>query len=451
MKIKFLGAAGTVTGSKHLLKTKYGNVLIDCGLFQGLKSDRLKNRAPFPESAKDIKYILLTHAHLDHCGYLPLLVKEGFTGQILCTGPTRELAYIILKDSARIQEEDAALANMHGYSKHHPALPLYTQKDVEKTVRYFRTTEEKKWIELFKDFKIRFHRNGHILGSCFIEIRSEGKIIIFSGDIGRAKSDILIPPASLEEADILIMESTYGDRLHNKVSSMEQLAYLVKKVVQKKGNLLIPSFALGRAQEFMLLFCRLKEQNKIPDIPVYLDTPMGANVTEVYLKYPSWHKLSKEDCRKIKAGIRVVKDYKQTLKISALSGPGIVIAASGMLTGGRVLTYLKKYLGDKRNTILLAGFQASGTRGRALQEGAHELKIQGAYYPVNATIAQINSLSAHGDQAEMLSWVNGFRKKPEKIFLVHGEGNALQAFRLKLQSVMETEIIIPEEGNEFTI
>jgi metallo-beta-lactamase family protein len=451
MKLQFLGAAGTVTGSKHLLKTSKGNVLIDCGLFQGLKSDRLKNREPFPEPVKDIKYILLTHAHLDHTGYLPLLVKEGFKGQIICTGPTRDLAYIILKDSAHIQEEDAEMANKHGYSKHTPALPLYTQEDVEKTFHLFRTIEELQWMDLFSDFKIRFHRNGHILGSCFIEIASEGKTIVFSGDIGRTQSDMFDAPSPLQKADILIMESTYGDRVHNSVSGMEQLAYIVNKVLHKKGNLLIPSFAVGRAQELMLMLNKLKDQKKIPDIPVYLDTPMGANATEVYLKYRSWHKLSEKECKRFTSSIKVVKDYKQTLKISSLPGSNIIIAASGMLTGGRVLTYLKKYINDERNTILLAGYQANGTRGRALQEGSHELKMQGEYVPVKASIAQINTLSAHGDQIEMLTWITGFTGQPKKIFLVHGEPNALEVFRTKLQTVMESEVVIPKEGQEFNL
>ncbi|MBI5194662.1 MAG: MBL fold metallo-hydrolase [Nitrospirae bacterium] len=451
VSLQCLGAAKTVTGSKHLLRTPELNILVDCGLFQGVKSLRLKNREPLPVDIKDIHILLLTHAHLDHTGYIPLLVRNGFNGRILMTPPTRDLAEIILRDSAKIQEEDAERANRHGYSRHKPALPLYTEQDVEEALSYFEVHNDMEWITLSKNIKVRFHKNGHIPGSVFTEFECYGKKILFSGDIGRWKSALMEPPSVIREADYLIMESTYGNRLHNHDIPEEHLTNVINHTVQKKGNLLIPSFAVGRAQEIMLMINELKEKLKIPDVPVFLDTPMGADATDVLLRYPEWHKLSDYQCREICSNVTINRDFRGTNAIIGRNGSKIIIAGSGMLTGGRALEYLKHYIGDKRNTILLVGYQAEGTRGRAIEEGAHEIKMHGRYYPIRAEVEEISSLSAHGDQQEMLTWLKKFDVKPKNIFLVHGEPNALETFRVKIKDEIQVEAAIPNQFEEIEL
>lgn len=451
VSLQCLGAAKTVTGSKHLLRTPELNILVDCGLFQGAKSLRLKNWEPLPVDVQNIHILLITHAHLDHTGYIPLLVKNGFKGRIFMTPPTRDLAEIILRDSAKIQEEDAERANRHGYSRHTPALPLYTEQDVEEAINYFEVRNDKEWITLSKNIKFRFHKNGHIPGSVFTEIECYGKKILFSGDIGRWKSALLEPPSVIREADYLIMESTYGNRLHNHDIPEELMANVINHTVKKRGNLLIPSFAVGRSQEIMLMINELKEKLKIPDVPLFLDTPMGADATNVLLRYPEWHKLSDHQCRDICNNVTINRDFRGTIEIISRKGSKIIIAGSGMLTGGRILEYLKHNIGDKRNTILLTGYQAEGTRGRALEEGAHEIKMHGKYYPIKAEVEKISSLSAHGDQQEMLTWLKKFEVKPECIFLVHGEPNALETFRVKIKDEIQVEATIPEQYEEHNL
>lgn len=451
VSLQCLGAAKTVTGSKHLLRTPELNILVDCGLFQGIKALRLKNWEPLPVDVQNIHILLITHAHLDHTGYIPLLVKNGFKGRIFMTPPTRDLSEIILRDSAKIQEEDAERANRHGYSRHTPALPLYTEQDVEEAINYFEVRNDKEWVTLSKNIKFRFHKNGHIPGSVFIEIECYGKKILFSGDIGRWKSALLEPPSIIRETDYLIMESTYGNRLHNHDIPEELMAYVINHTVKKKGNLLIPSFAVGRSQEIMLMINELKEKLKISDVPLFLDTPMGADATNVLLRYPEWHKLSDHQCREICNNVTINIDFRGTNEIISRKGSKIIIAGSGMLTGGRILEYLKHNIGDKRNTILLTGYQAEGTRGRALQEGAHEIKMHGRYYPIKAEVEEISSLSAHGDQQEMLTWLKKFEVKPKSIFLVHGEPNALETFRVKIKDEIQVEAIIPDQYEEHNL
>ncbi|MBI4947534.1 MAG: MBL fold metallo-hydrolase [Bacteroidetes bacterium] len=448
ISIQFLGAAGTVTGSKHLLKTPERNLLIDCGLFQGLKSLRLKNREHLPVDVRDIHLVILTHAHLDHCGHLPLLVKAGYNGKILMTPPTRDLAEIILRDSAKIQEEDAERENRYGISKHKPSLPLYTVKDVELTLKYFETCMDHDWIKISDNIRFRFMKNGHILGSAFVDLDCFGKRIIFSGDIGRKNSEILNDPVQLEEADFLVMESTYGDRLHPTTPVKDELADIINETIHSKGNLLIPSFAVGRAQELMHIINDLKQEIRIPNIPVYMDSPMGADATKVLHKYPDWHKLSKEECDAVCRDISIIRDIQDTQKIVLLKGSKIVIAASGMLTGGRVLEYMKRYVKEKKNTILLAGFQAAGTRGRALKEGSGEIKIFGRYYSVQAKVREITSLSAHADQQEMIEWMKQIKKRPGKIFLVHGEPQAQEVFRVKINDELNIQSVLPKQNEE---
>ncbi len=447
--LQSLGAAGTVTGSKHLLKTPELTIMVDCGLFQGLKSLRLKNWDKFPIAPASIDVLLLTHAHLDHCGYIPLLIKRGFKGKVYMTPPTGDLTEIILRDSAKIQEEDAQKANEGGYSKHTPALPLYTVNDVEAAISHFQIVDHSIITQLSPNISFQFRKNGHILGSCCIEINCYGKQVIFSGDIGRYNSEFLLPPSNIEGADYVIMESTYGDRLHPKEDPSMQLANVINDTLLRHGNILIPSFAVGRAQEIMHLINELKQSGSIPKIlPVYLDSPMAANATDILCKYPKWHKLSKEQCMKVCHDVIINRDYHNTKKIIAKKESKVIISASGMLTGGRVLEYLKHYVTNPANTVLLIGYQAEGTRGRSLQNKAHDVKLHGKFYSVLADVVEVTGLSGHADQSELLKWLRNFKKMPQKIFLVHGEPSALDNLRVKIEDEFKVEVQIQKEDKE---
>lgn len=450
VKVKFLGAAGTVTGSKHLLLTPNLNLLIDCGLFQGVKALRELNWKSLNVDVTRIHVVILTHAHLDHCGYLPLLYKQGFRGSIYMTEPTADLAEIILRDSAKIQEEDAENANRYSYSKHSPALPLYTEEDVINVLPLFKIVEPNQWKVLLPELQFRFRKNGHILGATFVEIDCFGRRLVFSGDVGRGGdgSITLHAPEKPEKADFLFMESTYGNRLHPATNVEDEMAAIINDTVHNNGTLLIPSFAVGRAQELMVLINRIKEQNKIPDIPVYLDTPMGERATQVMQKYSDWHKLNPEECAGMFKNVRHIKTIKETYELIENRQRKIVIAASGMMTGGRVLHYLKDYLGNRHNTILIVGFQSEGTRGRALQDRRHEIKIHGKYYPVKSCVAEIQALSAHADQNELVQWVDKLPPTSVKVFLVHGEPDAANCLRVKLNDVYGWNVQIPKFEEE---
>ncbi|WMJ75078.1 MBL fold metallo-hydrolase [Cytophagaceae bacterium ABcell3] len=451
IKISFPGGAGTVTGSKTLVEYKSHKILIDCGLFQGLKQLRLMNREPFPVAPEEIDAVLLTHAHLDHSGYFPLLVKQGFKGKIYCTEPTRDLTFIILLDSGKIQEEEAELANNEGFSKHHPALPLYTVGDVEKSLRHFEMKREGEWIELFPEVKFCFRHSGHIIGSALIEMQVGGKKLVFSGDLGRKSPLYLYPSVVPKEADLLVMESTYGDRAHPEASTDEILSEIINDTLRKKGSLAIPGFTVERAQELMVRINRLKKQNKIPDVPVFLDSPMAADVTEVFWRNGTWHRLSDEDINDMKQKVVIVRDIKTTYKVINSVQNKIVIAGSGMITGGRILEYLKAWLNNPNNTILLSGYQAEGTRGRHLLEGASEIKIHGKYYPVKAEIKTIGGLSGHAGQDELLDWVGAFEKHPQKILLNHGEPKAALALRDMIINKHALDCEVAEMNKDYEI
>jgi metallo-beta-lactamase family protein len=451
VSLQFLGAAGTVTGSKYLLKTPSLNLMIDCGLFQGLKALRLKNWETLGIDVSKIDAVLLTHAHLDHCGYLPLLGKQGFKGKIYCTAPTRDLTEVILRDSAKIQEEDAGNANRFGYTKHEPAVPLYTEKDVEVILPLLTITDPDQNVQLNSNISFRFRPNGHILGSAFIEIFCYGKKILFSGDLGRPVSTLLNEPVKPSPADFVIMESTYGDRLHPEVNIDDQLSDVIIDTAHQKGNLLIPSFAVGRAQELMHLINQLKKNNRIPNLPVYMDSPMGAEATSIFRRYPLWHKLSKDECGAFVNDVTIIRKFEDTINVADQPGPKIVIAASGMLTGGRVLYYLEKYLQSKKNTILFTGYQSEGTRGRAILNGAHEVKIHGTYVPIRMKISSLSAMSGHADQKEMIAWLSNITPAPQKIFLVHGENGAREALRVKIESSLSWSVVLPTQSEEYAL
>ena len=451
VKLHFLGAAGVVTGSKFLIETSEKNILIDCGMFQGLKALREQNWLDLPVNVEDIDLVLLTHGHLDHVGYLPRLVRQGFRGKIKGTAPTLAIAEIILKDSAKIHEEEASKANKEKYTKHNPALAYYTAKEAESTIRMFDVEMENKWIPLSESITYRFQYNGHIIGSTFIELDIYGKRFVFSGDIGRANDYLLSDPKKPDWADFLCVESTYGNKLHPDENIESLLALLIKETIYKKGNLIIPSFAVERLQTLMYLLWKLYKQNKIPNIPIFVDSPMGNNVLNVFKQFPKWHKLSNKDYNAMCDHINIIQSYKETWETIDDKRSKIIIAGSGMVTGGRVLTYLKQLIDIKSTTVLLVGYQAEGTRGRLLQDGAHEIKLFGKYYPVHATIKSVESLSAHADQKDLLDWMNKIKNIPEMVYLIHGEPTALDTFRVKIKDTYHWNVTIPKLNDVSTI
>lgn len=433
ISVQFLGAANTVTGSKFLVDTGEQKILVDCGLFQGLKELRELNWDNPPVDAADIDCVLLTHGHMDHTGYLPRLVKLGFNGPIHGTKPTLEIAEIIVLDSAKIQEEEAERANKEGYSKHKPAEPLYNVKDAKQAVARFNSLPLDEWIEVLPDIHIRFRYNGHIIGATFIEMDVLGKRFVFSGDIGRKNDVLLRVPQKPQKADVLFMESTYGDRNHSDSDLLEKLQAVINTTHQRGGTLIIPSFAVERAQVLMYSIWKLQKKKLIPAMPLIMDSPMGANVLGVFQNNQQWHKLSSQQYAAMCKVFRIVQSYKETWEVIDNSASKIIIAGSGMLSGGRVLTYLQKYIGKPETTVLLAGFQAEGTRGRKLLDGVANLKIYGNQYEVQAEIINLDVLSAHADQREMLNWLSEIKSAPQHLFLVHGEKQAATALGAKIK------------------
>ncbi|MFN0216947.1 MAG: MBL fold metallo-hydrolase RNA specificity domain-containing protein [Saprospiraceae bacterium] len=441
--IHFLGAAGTVTGSKYLLETPEKKFLVDCGLFQGLKQLRLMNWDHLPVDVPSIDFVLLTHGHLDHVGYLPRLIKDGFKGKIYGTSPTLDIAEIILRDSARLQEEEAEQANSEGFSKHHPAKALYTEKDVESTLTHFSVANLNQWLDLGGQVKARFQTNGHIIGSTFIEVHVRNKKFVFSGDIGQEEDLLMQPPKRPTEADILFVESTYGDRLHPEGDIKERLKNIVLETIARGGSVIIPSFAVERTQVLMYLFWQLRISGELPDLPLIMDSPMGARVLGVFEKHRGWHKLSSAEYTAMCEMFQVVENYRETQNLIETKYPKVIIAGSGMVTGGRVLSYLQAYIENPRHTVLLAGFQGEGTRGRQLLEGAHEIKIHGKYYSVKSRVEILHGLSAHGDQQELLNWMSELKAAPENVFVIHGEKQTADTFKVKIKDTFGWEAIVP--------
>ena len=451
VKIHFLGASGTVTGSKFLLEAFGSNILVDCGMFQGLKELRELNWKKFAFPPERIDLVLLTHGHLDHTGSLPRLVKEGFKGEIVGTSPTLAIAEIILTDSAKIQQEDAERANEEHFSIHEPALPLYDEKDVEQTLKLFRTAGPEEWIDFSEKIQFRFRPNGHILGSTYIELKIGTKTFVFSGDIGQEEDSLLNPPLKPNYADYLFLESTYGDRLHPEEDPDLILKAEIEKTIYQQGMLIIPSFAVERLQTLMYRIYKLHDSKKIPPIPMYIDSPMGNEVLKVFSRFMSWHKLSHEEFKSMRKSFRIITQYKDTWKTIEDPKPKVIIAGSGMVTGGRVLTYLRFFIENPTTTILLAGYQAEGTRGRQLLEGLPEVKIFGKYYKVKAAVKSINSLSAHADQQGLLHWLTEIKNTPQKIFLIHGEEKAADVLRVKIKDRFGWKAEIPHLGQTISL
>jgi metallo-beta-lactamase family protein len=443
MKLTFLGATKTVTGSKYLLTIEGLNVLIDCGLFQGLKELRLRNWDKFPISPKTINAVILTHAHIDHSGYLPVLVRNGFKGSIYCTPATFDLCKILLPDSAKLQEEEARYANKKGYSKHKPALPLMSSEDVDKTLKLFKPIDFGTSFSFENKLTAKFIPNGHILGSAFVEIKNEHTSILFSGDLGRPNDLIMQSPKEISAADYLILESTYGDRNHDQTDPLIQLEEIINKTTNRKGVIIIPAFSVGRTQSILYSICRLKKLKKIKDIPVFLNSPMSINAMHVYCNHKENHKLSPDECKSMCEVATYVNSIEDSIALNLKHGPMIIVSASGMATGGRVLHHIKQFGPDSKNTILFVGFQAPGTRGDSLVHGAKSIKMYGEYVQVNAEVVCLDSYSSHADQSEILEWLKNFKKPPKLTFITHGELHSAIALQEEIKKHFKWDSHIP--------
>lgn len=452
--LQFLGAAGTVTGSKYLVRHRGQQVLLDCGLFQGLKELRLRNWLKPEFVSREVAAVVLSHAHIDHSGYLPLLVKRGFRGKIHCTAATADLIEILLPDSAKLQEEDADRANREGYSKHHPALPLYDQTDVKAALRQVETHPFGRPFAVAGDMRATFRRTGHILGAGSIELsigQRDPVTIAFSGDVGRYGDPLLHDPEPVPEADVILVESTYGDRIHPP-NPMDELDRIINEAVHRGGALIVPAFAVGRTQELLWYVRELETASRIPSLPVYIDSPMAVEVTDLYCRYTSEHNLPLAQLADEKGcGIRTARQVMihtvdESKALNGLDEPMIVIAGSGMATGGRVLHHLARRLPDPRTTVLLPGFQAEGTRGRQLEDGARTVHIHGRDVPVNAQVYRVEGLSAHADRRELIRWLSGFQRPPGACYVVHGEPAASVALTQLVEAELDWHVRPARDG-----
>ncbi len=431
--LTFLGAAGTVTGSKHLLEADGSAVLLDCGLFQGLKELRLRNWQPPPVDPARLDAVVLSHAHIDHSGYLPRLVRAGFRGPVFCTPGTADLLRVMLPDAATLQEEEAAFANRHKTSRHSPALPLFTGADAERALAALRTVEFGRRFRPARGAEARFLASGHILGAGLVEIAIGGRLVVFSGDLGRYEVPIMRDPEPVRQADVLLLESTYGDRTHPDGDRAATIVEAVGRAARQRGWLLVPAFAVGRSQELLYTLRECGESHRIPELPIYLDSPMAIEATTIYARHREEHDqallgLETAGTRPFAPQrLRLSRTVEDSKRLNALDGPGIIIAGSGMATGGRILHHMKRLLPDPATTVLFAGYQAAGTRGRLLRDGAREIRMLGETVPVRATIMTSDAYSAHGDRDEILRWLGGFERPPAMTYVVHGEPEAAAA------------------------
>lgn len=446
-----LGGAGTVTGSRHLLEHDGRRILLDCGLFQGLKNLRELNWAKFPVDPASIDAVVLTHAHLDHSGYLPKLVRDGFRGPVYSTHATRDVAELILKDSGHIQEKDAEFANRHGFSKHKPAVPLYGVRDAQRAMEFFSPVAVHAPTALPGGATLTLRRAGHILGATTAQIDIGGRRIVFSGDLGRYDDAVMVDPEAVPEADFVIIESTYGNRKHDPSDPTDVLGQAIERTVSRGGSVIIPSFAVGRAQSLLYHLWKLKQAGRIGLAPIYLDSPMAINATALLHAHRDDHRLSPEVCDATCAVATYTRDVEDSKAITANAMPKVIISASGMATGGRVLHHLKSFGPDRRNTILFSGFQAAGTRGRALVEGAREVKIHGQWIPIRAGVDNLPMLSAHADADEILRWLSGFKRRPQRTFIVHGEPTASEALRVRIDRELGWDASVPLQGQVFEL
>lgn len=446
MKLTFLGAARTVTGSKYFIETQNKKILIDCGLFQGTKALRKKNWSNPPFNPEDIDAVLLTHAHIDHSGYIPLLVKRGFRGPVFCTEATMRLCEILLPDSGFLQEEEAAHANLHGYSRHKPARPLYTREEAARSlVNFMPIAYDSPYDKLLPDGAVTWHRAGHILGASFIEVHDKALTVTFSGDVGRDGDPLMKPKSPLNPTDHLILESTYGDSLHEPIHPMGALKNVIHETINRGGSLLIPAFSVGRVQLLLYYLHTLKIHNHIPDVPIYLDSPMAIEATELLLRFENEHLMSHTDCLNISSIAKYVLSAKQSILLAESKSQKIIISASGMLTGGRVLHYFKALAPFTENTILLTGYQAPDTRGEKLLNHSKMIRVHGHLIPVRAKVMMLPNLSAHADYQELIDWISPLTPTPPKgVYLTHGAPRASRALKKTIESTLNWPCIIPK-------
>ncbi|MBB3176806.1 MBL fold metallo-hydrolase RNA specificity domain-containing protein [Variovorax sp. Sphag1AA] len=450
MRIQFLGGTDTVTGSKYLLEHAGRRLLVDCGLFQGLKQLRLRNWEPLPVRASEIDAVLLTHAHLDHSGLVPRLIKLGFKGPVYATRATRDLCELLLPDSGYLQEEEADYANRHGHSRHTPALPLYTQDEARAALGRFEVLDFDKAYAPWPGWTWRMRRAGHILGAASIHIAWDGGSILFSGDLGRDDDLVMRPPERPEPADYVVIESTYGDRVHPKVDTLSAIAEVIGRTAARGGIVLVPAFAVGRAQTLLHCIHLLKVARRIPDLPVYLNSPMAADATHIMRRYSDQHQLDAGQCAALGREVKFVNTLEESKRLNGLSFPSVIVSASGMATGGRVLHHLKAYAPDPRSTILFVGYQAAGTRGAAMLAGARDIKIHGAYVPVRAEVVGLDMLSAHADRGQLLAWLDDL-PAPKRVFVTHGEPVAADALRLAIEERFHWQACVPDYGQTVTL
>jgi metallo-beta-lactamase family protein len=480
--LTFLGAARTVTGSKYLLETGRSRVLIDAGLFQGLKELRERNWQELPIAPGDIDAIVLTHAHLDHVGYLPRLVARGYRGRVFCTPGTQDIARIVLPDSGRIQEEDAANANRHGFSRHSPALPLYGEADANRALTLLQPVGYDRPVPVAEGVEVEFINAGHLLGSAYVRMRVDGQTILFGGDLGRYGRPVLPDPTPVAEADYLLVESTYGDRVHDPSDDGARLERIVKETLERGGRLIVPAFAVGRVEELLYWLRKLEEERRIPVLPVFLDSPMAIEALTRYSERaqeldpdlrPEQHdgkaplgpaaRGEAETARRQQAHrerqlcvfcterFRTIATAAESKELTSSKTPAIVISSSGMATGGRVLHHLRATLPEPRNTVLFVGYQAAGTRGRSLVDGVQSVKIHGQMVPVHARIEQIESMSAHADSQEILRWLGGFTRAPRRTFVVHGEPPAMDALQASIKAKLGWDTHAPQHRESVTL
>jgi len=444
MKLTFLGATGTVTGSRYLVEHAGRRLLVDCGLFQGLKQLRLRNWAPLPVEASSIDAVVLTHAHIDHSGYLPRLVEMGFRGPIHATSATAQLCGLMLPDSGHLQEEEAAYANRHGTSKHQPALPLYTEAQARATLPLLRSHPFGDSVEALPGLFVRFHQAGHILGAASVHLQSEAGSILFSGDLGRSDDLLMKPPAPPEAADLVLIESTYGNRLHDLTDPLTELATIVNRTIGRGGHVIVPAFAVGRAQLLLYALRRLKDAQRIPDVPVFLDSPMAIDATALYRDHPGEHRLDQAGCADLWRGVNFVNTAEESRALASLHYPAIIISASGMATGGRVVHHIEAFAPLPANTLLFVGYQAMGTRGAALVGGARSVRMHGRWVPVRAEVASLEGMSSHADRDELLAWLDALPRPPRHVYVTHGDPAAADSLRQAIEEQLKWSSSVPE-------
>ena len=450
MNVSFLGAADAVTGSRHLVEIAGQRILLDCGLFQGFKTLRERNWQPFPVPPASISAVVLSHAHLDHSGWLPVLVREGFKGSVFCSAATRDLAEVLLLDSAHLQEEDARRANRYGYSRHAPALPMYTVEDAQRALVHFKPVAAGRTPQV-SDVRVSLTPAGHLLGACSVTLATDAETLVFSGDLGRSDDLLMPPPEPITQADVLLVEATYGNRLHPHDDTQQKLAEIVRNTVRRDGKVLLPAFAVGRAQALMLSLKRMKEEGSIPaDLPVFLDSPMAASATQLYRKHRRLLRLAPREANALGDGVTIIGTPQESEKLTRSRFPSVIISASGMATGGRVLHHLKALAPQPRNHIVFAGFQVGGTRGAKLVEGAREVKIFGEYVAVKAQVSHLEGFSGHADADGLMAWLRRFGQAPGQTFVVHGEPVASDTLRLRIADELGWKVRVPEQGASVT-